>query len=309
MIGKFKVLVVDDQPDKLDLLARALGREGYSIQTAQDGEEGLAAVEAHQPDLIVTDVMMPRMDGFEMARRIRSNPQTRFIPIIIQTAARHDAEGVRLGNEVGALGYITDPTDLPLLLARARTLLEFKNYLDSCEEAAFTDHLTSLANRRRFERQLAREAARSQRYGHTFCLLLLDIDHFKGINDAHGHDAGDDALRAVANVLQSGTRGIDTAARIGGDEFAVLLPETDFAHGREVAERLRTAIKSLRITAADGVTASCGLAEFPACAGDERELYAAADHALYEAKHQGRDRVCQAPDAARPNRTPALGVS
>ena len=309
MVGKFNILVVDDEPDKLEMLAVALRTEGYGVHTARDGEEGLAAVEAHQPDLIVTDVMMPRMDGYEMARRVRSNPQTRFIPIIIQSAARHEAEDIRLGMEIGALGYFTDPTELSLLLARARTLLEFKSYLDSCEEAAFTDHLTGLANRRRFERQLRREVARSSRYGHPFCLILLDVDNFKGVNDAHGHEAGDEALREIANVLQTATRGIDTGARLGGDELAVLLPETDFERGLEVAERLRTAVGALRIPGVGGLTASFGIAEFQSCAHDERELFAAADHALYEAKRQGRDRVHPAPLAAEPNPAPALGVS
>src|SRR3712207_5445138 len=148
MLCKLKVLVVDDDPDKLDMLAMALRMEGYGVHTATDGEAGLAGVEAAQPDLIITDVMMPRMDGYELARRVRSNPSTRFIPIIIQSAARHDPEDIQQSFEVGALGYFPDPTDLKLLLARARTLLEFKNYLDTCEEAAFTAPLTGLANRR-----------------------------------------------------------------------------------------------------------------------------------------------------------------
>ena len=307
MTSKLSVLVVDDEPDKQLLLAFALRNEGYEVHTASDGVEGLAAVEEHQPDLIVTDVMMPRMDGYEMIRRVRSNPQTKFIPVIIQSAARNESSDVRLGSELGALGYLTDPTDLDLLRARARTLLELKQYLDSCQEAAFTDHLTGLANRRRFERQLEREVARTERYGHPFCLLLIDVDDFKGVNDAHGHEAGDEALRRVANVIQSGTRGIDTGARIGGDEFAVILPETGLARGLEVAERLRAAISSLEVGEGQRVTASIGVAELPTCARGGDELRAAADAALYEAKRGGRDRTAPAP--AEPNRTPALGVS
>jgi diguanylate cyclase (GGDEF)-like protein len=296
MSSKFSVLVVDDEPDKRLLLAFALKSEGYEVYTADDGAEGLAAVEEHQPDLIVTDVMMPRMDGYEMIRRVRSNPRTRFIPVIIQSAARIEDVDVRLGSEIGALGYLTDPTDLDLLRARARTLLEFKQYLDSCQEAAFTDDLTGLANRRRFERQLEREVARTARYGHPFCLLLVDIDRFKEVNDAHGHDAGDEALRLVANA-------------IGGDEFAVILPETDLGRGLEVAERLRAAIRALELPQAGRLAASVGVAELPACASGGDELRAAADAALYEAKRGGRDRVRAAPALADTNRTPALGVS
>jgi diguanylate cyclase (GGDEF)-like protein len=309
MTSKFSVLVVDDEPDKRLLLAFALENEGYEVQTAADGAEGLAAVEEQQPDLIVTDVMMPRMDGYEMIRRVRANPRTRFIPVIIQSAARIREKDVRLGSEIGALGYLTDPTDLDLLRARARTLLEFKQYLDACQDAAFTDDLTGLANRRRFERQLAREVARTERYGHPFCLLFVDIDKFKEVNDAHGHDAGDEALRLVANAIQSGTRGIDTGARIGGDEFAVILPETNLARGLEVAERLRASIRSLAIEGTGHVTASVGVAELPACAPGGDELRAAADAALYEAKRGGRDRVRAAPALASANPATASGVS
>jgi diguanylate cyclase (GGDEF)-like protein len=307
MASKMTVLVVDDEPDKRLLLAFALENEGYEVHTAEDGVLGLAAVDLYQPDLIVTDVMMPRMDGYEMIRRVRGNPQTKFIPVIIQSAARVEGRDVRLGSELGALGYLTDPTDLDLLRARARTLLELKQYLDSCQEAAFTDHLTGLANRRRFERQFEREVARTERYGHPFCLLLVDIDNFKSVNDTYGHDAGDEALRRVANVIQSGTRGIDTGARIGGDEFAIILPETDLARGLEVAERLRTAIAALAINPAGGVTASLGVAELPSCARSGEELRSAADTALYDAKRSGRDRAACAPLVA--NQSPARRVS
>ena len=307
MSTRFNVLVVDDEPDKRQLLAFALQREGYEVRTAEDGEAGLDAVAERQPDLIVTDVMMPRMDGYEMVRRVRSDPRTKFIPVIIQSAARGDAHDIRLGSEVGALGYITDPTDLDLLRARARTLLELKQYLDSCQEAAFTDHLTGLANRRRFERQLEREVARTERYGRPFCLLIVDIDNFKEVNDTYGHDAGDDVLRCVANVIQSGTRGIDTGARIGGDEFAVILPETSLERGVEVAERLRAAVSAAEREVPCRVTASLGIAELPSCAQTQDGLRAAADAALYDAKRGGRDRSACAPSDANP--TPALGVS
>lgn len=294
MVEKFNVLLVDDSPDKLALLKVALQMDGYEVRTATDGVEALEAVESFPPDLIITDVMMPRMDGYELARRVRANPSTRFIPIIIQTAARGSEKDARRGAEVGALGYITDPTDLDLLRARARTLIDFKDYLNTCEEQAFTDHLTGLANRRRFERQLEREVARSVRYEHPFCLLLLDIDNFKQVNDNFGHNAGDEALTMVAKTLQAETRGIDLAARIGGEEFAVLLTETHYEGGSEVAERLRQSIRSMSVPVVGQITASFGVAEFPVCARSATELIECADAALYEAKHQGRDRVARA---------------
>ena len=291
MEPKSTILIVDDNPDKLGLLEAAFSLAGYNVNTATDGDEALAAIESYQPDLVITDVMMPRMNGYELAQRIRSNPLTKFIPVIMQTAASRRAEDLRRASEVGALGYITDPTDLDLMLARTRTLLEFKAYLDSCEEAAFTDHLTGLANRRRFERQLEREVGRVLRFERPFSLLMVDIDNFKNLNDTFGHDAGDDAIRRISRVLREGTRGIDLAARIGGEEFAVLLVETSKSGGLDVAERLRLAIKALETPAGGRITASFGVAECPTDAQTASGILKAADVALYEAKRNGRDRV------------------
>jgi diguanylate cyclase (GGDEF)-like protein len=291
MQSKSNILVVDDNPDKLHLIEAALSLAGYHVTTASDGVEALAAIESYQPDLVITDVMMPRMNGYELAQRIRANPLTKFIPVIMQTAGGRRAEDLRRASEVGALGYITDPTDLDLLMARTRTLLEFKAYLDVCEEAAFTDHLTGLANRRRFERQLEREVSRVERFGRPFTLLMLDIDKFKNLNDTYGHDAGDEAIRRLSKVLREGTRGIDLAARIGGEEFAVLLVETSKDGGFEVAERLRAAIKALELPRAEGITASFGVAECPSDAQTAADILKAADVALYEAKRKGRDQV------------------
>lgn len=291
METRSNILIVDDNPDKLRLLEAALGLAGYHVTTAADGEEALAAVASFQPDLIITDVMMPRMNGYELAERIRANPLTKFIPVIMQTAAGRNSDDLRRASEVGALGYITDPTDLDLLLARTRTLLEFKAYLDVCEEAAFTDHLTGLANRRRFERQLDREVSRTLRYSHPFSLLMLDIDHFKFVNDNFGHHAGDEAIRGIARVLQEETRGIDLAARIGGEEFAVLLVETGQSEALEVAERLRVAIREMALPSSGRITASVGVAECPLSGQTSAEMLNAADVALYEAKRSGRDKV------------------
>jgi diguanylate cyclase (GGDEF)-like protein len=291
MEPKSTILIVDDSPDKLGLLEAAFSLAGYNVTTATDGDEALAAIESYQPDLVITDVMMPRMNGYELAQRIRANPLTKFIPVIMQTAASKRAEDLRRASEVGALGYITDPTDLDLMLARTRTLLEFKAYLDSCEEAAFTDHLTGLANRRRFERQLEREVGRVLRFERPFTLLMIDIDNFKNLNDTYGHDAGDEAIRRISRVLREGTRGIDLAARIGGEEFAVLLVETSQTAGMEVAERLRIAIRDLEAPAGARITASVGVAECPTDAQTASGILKAADVALYEAKRNGRDRV------------------
>ena len=299
MRRKFHVLVVDDDPDKTELLKLALSMEGYEVHTATNGREALLAIESFQPDLVVSDIMMPEVNGYELARRIRENPRTRYIPIILQSAARIEAKDFRLGEEVGALGFITDTSDLDLLLARSRTLLDFRAHLETCEEAAFTDHLTGAANRRRFDQQLEREIERAERYGHPFCLLLLDIDDFKKINDTFGHETGDEVINHLAKILHDGIRAPDLVARIGGDEFAVLLVETNVVKGFEVADRLRQTIKASDFpTAGSGtikITASFGIAELPPAERTSPELLARrADAALYEAKREGRDRVNQA---------------
>jgi diguanylate cyclase (GGDEF)-like protein len=308
MEPKSTILIVDDNPDKLRLLEAAFRLAGYNVTTATDGDDALAAIESYQPDLVITDVMMPRMNGYELAQRIRSNPLTKFIPVIMQTAASKRAEDLRRASEVGALGYITDPTDLDLMLARTRTLLEFKAYLDSCEEAAFTDHLTGLANRRRFERQLEREVGRVLRFERPFTLVMIDIDNFKNLNDTFGHDVGDEAIRRIGRVLREGTRGIDLAARIGGEEFAVLLVETSQNAGMEVAERLRLAIKALETPSGGLITASFGLAECPTDAQTASGILKAADVALYEAKRNGRDRVVPMQPLMRSNSVAAGDV-
>jgi diguanylate cyclase (GGDEF)-like protein len=299
MRGKFHVLVVDDNPDKTELLKVALSMEGYEVQTAVNGIEALAAIESCQPDLIVSDIMMPEMDGYQLARRIRENPRTRYIPIILQSAARIEAKDFRLGEEVGALGFITNTSDLDLLLARSRTLLDFRAHLDTCEEAAYTDHLTGAANRRRFDQQLELEIERAARYGHPFCLLLLDIDDFKKINDEFGHNAGDRVINDLAKILREHIRAPDLAARIGGDEFAVLLVETTAVKGLEVAERLRQTIKACDFLAGQSgtikITASIGIVESQPDKRTTSEVLARrADSALYAAKREGRDRVNQA---------------
>ncbi|HEY8185288.1 MAG TPA: diguanylate cyclase [Pyrinomonadaceae bacterium] len=304
MRRKFHVLLVEDNPEKSEMLKVALAREGYEVHTAANGREGLSAIESFQPDLVVSDIMMPDVNGYELARRIRENPRTRYIPIILQSAARIEAEDFRLGEEVGALGFITNIADLDLLLARSRTLLDFRAHLDTVEEAAYTDHLTGAPNRRRFDEQLEREIERAERYRHPFCLVLLDVDDLKKINDEFGHKGGDEVINHLAEILQENIRAPDLAARTGGDEFAVLLVETTVVRGVEVADRLRQTIKASDFPTGGSetikITASFGIAEFRSEERTSPELLVRrADAALYEAKREGRDRVSQAQPVKR----------
>ena len=300
MIGKFDVLVVDDEADKRHLLTTALRLSGYEVREAADGRAALVLIDSYTPDLIVADVMMPAMSGYELVRAIRANPETRYIPVLMQSAAATSAEDQLISAEIGALGHITDVTDLDLLRAQVKTLLEFKRHQDNCEEAAMTDHLTGLANRRRFEHQLEREIARTERSSRPFCLVLWDIDHFKLVNDTYGHAVGDLVLQALSEELRECVREIDLAARIGGEEFALILTDTNLDEALEAVARFRIKINSLRVEPIGGITASYGVAEYPSCASSNDLLYKAADAALYRAKRAGRDRIECSPRLAEP---------
>ena len=296
MIGQFNILVVDGDAETRMGLAVSLQVAGYEVRTATSGEAGVVAIDSYPPDMIAIAMRQTGgMDGFALAEYVRNNQQTRFMPIILYTPDPQSERDMIRSAEVGALGFVADLSNVELILARARVLLEFKNYLDSCEELALTDHLTGLANRRRFERQLEREVERTTRYGRPFCLVYADIDHFKQVNDTFGHAAGDEALKMLAKTLMAGTRGVDVAARLGGEEFAIILTETDIDTGFEVTERLRRDVREMIVPQVGHITSSFGIAQFPLCAKSAAELVEAADVSLYTAKEGGRDRTEIAP--------------
>jgi diguanylate cyclase (GGDEF)-like protein len=206
----------------------------------------------------------------------------------------------RDGGEFGA----NDRDVFVLLLEKASTSIENVSAHELVSEQALTDELTGLANNRAFRETISREAARAERFGHELSLVILDVDDFKQVNDRHGHLQGDEVLRVIGTILQSEPRAIDEAARYGGEEFVVALPETGSEGAIELAERIRTRLEQEGIMAVDGgdplrVTASFGTATLPDAAGNIRELFEAADEALYEAKRQGKNRVVTAPAAAR----------
>jgi diguanylate cyclase (GGDEF)-like protein len=250
-----------------------------------------------RPDLILLDVLMPGMDGYETCARLKADRLLRDIPVIFVTALDEVSEETR-GLEVGAVDYLTKPISAPIVKARVRTHLELKRYQDVLRRLACLDGLTGIGNRRRFDELLEQEWRRAARTGQPLALILADVDDFKAYNDHYGHLAGDECLRLVASTLAAAIkRSMDLLARYGGEEFACLLPETDLTGAVVVARRLVTAVAELRIPhaysgAAACVTISAGVASIiPSQDGSASALVQAADTCLYRAKKEGRNRV------------------
>lgn len=291
-----KILVVDDIPSNVHVLSRIL-KDDYDIYFAIDGEKALDLVQARMPDLVLLDIMMPGMDGYEVCSRIKADPSTRDIPVIF-ISAKSEVEDETRGLEVGAIDFITKPISPPIVKARVRNHLLLKRQTDLLRSLSFLDGLTGIANRRRLDETMAREWRRCARARAPLSLILLDVDHFKPFNDHYGHQAGDECLRAVAEVLaEQMKRPSDVAARYGGEEFVCLLPDTDEEGALQVAERLREAVVRLGIPHASSpiaphLTVSLGVATaFPASGGSREELTQLADQMLYRAKRGGRNRV------------------
>jgi len=296
-----RVLVVDDDPLSRRILEQVLVSAGYEVETASDGQEALSRVRSHRPDVVVTDWQMPEMDGLTLCRILKGTEETRFTHVLM-LSARGETEAKVTGLETGADDYLVKPVEPVELKARVkvglrlqRALFELAAKNEILEKLALTDPLTGLANRRAFQQALEAELSRVSRHGRPASLLFLDLDHFKGVNDAHGHAVGDEVLAAFALVLKRGSRRGDLAARVGGEEFAVLLPTTGAVPAGLVAERIRRATesRSLGRTVSVPVTVSIGLTstEEQAPPPAAEELLRRADAALYRAKAEGRNRV------------------
>jgi two-component system, cell cycle response regulator len=303
-----RILVVDDHEDNVELLRVRLEAWGYDVDTAQDGQQALERVEASPPDLILLDVMMPEVDGNEVARRIKHNPALPFIPIIMQTALDSTESKVE-GLEAGADDYITKPIEFAELKARLRSMLRIKRLQEELEERerelleanerlrhmSRTDALTGLENRRSIERHLDTMFAHGVRLNEPLACVMCDLDRFKSVNDDHGHHAGDAVLKQFAAILKVAAREIDIAGRFGGEEFIMLLPGTVLDAAVTFAERVRKDVESHTFVFEGGSihrTASFGVAGWPHprvmdCDGIVRS----ADDALYVAKETGRNKV------------------
>jgi len=290
------VLVVDDSREVLDGLCNLL-RSDCSALIGFNGLEALALAASETPDLIVLDVAMPGMDGYEVLRRLKEDPATAAIPVVfLATPGQGVSEARAL--ELGAIDFITKPYDAAILRARIHNQLAYKRSLDAALALSMGDALTGIANRRRFDEQLHQEWLRSLRSQKPLSLILMDIDHFKRFNDALGHPAGDACLQRVAEALKGSLkRSTDFVARYGGEEFACILSDTDLEGARDVAQRIVTRVAGAAIPHPDSplgphVTLSLGVATLvPPADGVPADLVLAADHRLYEAKRQGRNRI------------------
>lgn len=292
-----RILIVDDMPTNIRILGEAL-RQDYAVSVATDGDQALAAaLGATPPDLVLLDIMMPGMDGYEVCRRLKADPAGKDIPVIFVTALDEDVDEER-GLSLGAVDYIAKPFSVPVVLARVRNHLELARKTRMLERLALVDGLTEVANRRSLDQALEREWRRAKRDSASLAAIMCDIDHFKAYNDNYGHGAGDVCLRQVARALALAVaRPGDILGRYGGEEFLALLPDTTLAAARDVAGRLRQAVFDRALPhahspAADRVTLSLGVAAVVPADDDTAEsLLRAADQSLYRAKQAGRNRV------------------
>ena len=304
-----KILIADDSAVARMMLERALTRLGHDFAVATDGTEAWELFERTGADLVISDWMMPGMNGDELCRRIRATSEGTYTYIVLLTSLEDKAH-VLEGMEAGADDYLTKPFDLDDLKARligaARVTALHAQVATQQEELerlnaklfadSRLDALTGIGNRLAQGEELARLSARAMRYGHTFCVALFDVDHFKGYNDGLGHLAGDEALKAVAGALEATCRSGDALFRYGGEELLVALAEQDLPGAALAGERLRAAVEALAMPHPredqDFVTVSVGISQRVSTDESDCELLLKrADAALYRAKHLGRNRV------------------
>ena len=300
-----RILIVDDRPSSYERIAAMLGEHAVEVE-AEPAEALIRAAEGDY-ELIIVSLSLENFDGLRLCSQLRSVDRTRHIPILVIADPDSDARLAR-GLEIGVNDYLVRPLDKNEMLARVRTQIKKKRYAEGLRdnvqmsiEAAITDALTGLHNRRYMETHLNALVEQAASHGKPIAVLVLDIDFFKAINDTHGHDAGDDVLREFALRIRKSIRNIDLACRYGGEEFVIVMPETDMGVATMVAERLRRAVAGESFPVQQGmkllnVTLSIGLATLSDAGGDAAAILKRADQALYRAKRDGRNRV--AADAA-----------
>jgi len=294
------VLAIDDLPEVHQLLEVRLRPEVLKLHRALTAEEGMEMALKLQPDLILLDLELPGVSGFEVCQRLKADPGTALIPVIFLTGTVDVETKVRCF-DLGAIDYVTKPFHPEELRARVRAALRTKRYQDLLAVRTQLDALTGIWNRTYFDRRMYEELAAAVRYKRKVCVTMIDLDHFKALNDQFGHPFGDQVLQAVGDALSSSLRTTDAACRYGGEEFAIIMSDTSFDGGMIAAERMQKQLAALEFFprgTSVRITASFGLASTEQFTDPKRlnaaELINAADRALYAAKQLGRNRVCAA---------------
>jgi diguanylate cyclase (GGDEF)-like protein len=290
------ILIVDDERLNLAVLNRILSPD-YSIITAKNGEAAIRLATSERPSLILLDIILPDTNGFDVLKALKENPETMGIPVIFITGLDGDADEER-GFIMGAVDYIKKPFKNAIVKARIRTHMQIVLQMKAIERLGLTDPLTNMPNRRKFDDRISMEWRRAIREKKPISLLMMDIDKFKLYNDTYGHPQGDRMLQAAARIfIRRVRRPADLPARLGGEEFAMLLPDTKLAAASSIAEDIRAEMQALRVPTADesamtGATISIGIASaIPKEGNSMIEFIAMADENLYRAKARGRNQV------------------
>lgn len=299
-LAGMKVLIVDDTLENIDILVHICKQKDLEVSIAKNGSAALELIGQNKPDLILLDIMMPGINGYEVCRKLKEQEDTKDIPVIFITALS-DTLNVVKGFEVGGVDYIVKPFEEMEVLARVRTQLSLQKLVTEKNELireldslARIDPLTGLSNRRDIMEILNNEQFRYERYGKTYAVIMGDIDHFKKINDQFGHDTGDYILKGVANSLKNEVRKVDFLSRWGGEEFLVVLPETNLSGGAKVAELMLKSLQKekFKVNGKDiSVTMSFGIGCHTGKGMTLDELLKMADERLYAAKERGRNQV------------------
>jgi diguanylate cyclase (GGDEF)-like protein len=289
------VLIAEDNPDQMEILQTILGQGRYRVLCAMDGEEAWEKLASEPVDIALLDIMMPKLTGLEVCRRLREDPRMKNMYVIFLTAMVSGEDRVK-GLELGANDYMTKPYYVPELMARLSVGETLTRQRREMEKQAARDSLTGLHNRRMFDERLNHEFERGRRYSRPLSILMLDVDDFKKINDQYGHHWGDVVLQAVARVIGERTRKSDISARYGGEEFILMLPEVALEGGAQAGEKLRQEIASLKFDPDSGpsfsLTVSIGVASTSVRRyEDGQTVVKEADLALYRAKRSGKNRV------------------
>jgi diguanylate cyclase (GGDEF)-like protein len=287
------VLLVDDSIDVHRLLNARLRSESLRLVNAATGPEAMAAAQTQPLSTILLDLDMPGMDGFELLRWFKENPETSSVPVIV-ISCLNDPHDKVTAFDLGATDYVTKPFELAELRVRVRSALRLNALMKMLSQRALLDGLSGLWNRRYFDDRWADEVSRSARHARPLSIALFDLDHFKGINDTYGHPAGDEVISMFARLLRREVRASDVPCRIGGEEFALIMADTGPADAHVICERIRVAIQHLTWPRHPNrsVTVSCGIAGAATATAVSPEAWLeAADNALYASKQSGRNRI------------------